>query len=503
MTAADLRRPIEAAPELAPDAADDKAQVARLKLLPPIERDRELKVVAKRLGCRVGTLAKVVADAIGETPDGGGSGSGSPLAIEDPEPWGEPVAGAAVLDELARELGRLVVMPGEAAAATALWVGFTYTIDAGGFAPRLLVKSPEKRCGKTTLLDALTEACSRPLPASNITPASLFRTVEKARPTVILDEADTFVRDNEELRGLVNSGHRKSLAFVVRTVEVNGDHEPRRFSTWCAMAIASIGALHGTIEDRSVVVELRRKLPTETVARLDEQARRRLRALASKLRRWADDHLASLRDADPATPAELHDRAADNWRPLLAIADLAGGDWPRKARDAARRLSGGDDKETARVLLLADLRALFAAHADPEWMASKTILAELAGLDERPWSEWSKGKPISSQALRSLLEDFKVYSSHNPDKTARGYKREAFADAWARYLPAEPAGEGSIRPSVRDAATARVSGAEVSVRGVAAPDGSGASEKPRKPSASDGWTDRAACSTPAMVEVRI
>jgi putative DNA primase/helicase len=161
-------------------AVEQQAEVERLASLDPILADREIKAAAKRLGCRVGTLDREVRQARSSTAAAAGAnGSGTPLEILDPVPWPEPVDGAAVLDELQRELSALVVMPPEASRATALWIMFTYTIDAGSFAPRLLIKSPEKRCGKTTLLDALTEVCRRALPASNITAPALFRTVEK------------------------------------------------------------------------------------------------------------------------------------------------------------------------------------------------------------------------------------------------------------------------------------------------------------------------------------
>jgi putative DNA primase/helicase len=315
---------------------------------------------------------------------------------------------------------------------------FTHALDAGTFSPRLLIKSPEKRCGKTTLLRALTEVCRRPLPTSNITAPALFRTVQKIRPTLILDETDTFVGGNEELRGVINSGHSRSLAYVVRLVEVDGDFEPRKFSTWCPMATAGIGGLHGTIEDRSVIVELERKLPGETVECLDEAARGRLRVLARKARRWVDDHWMTLTGAKPAVPAGLHDRAADNWHPLLAVADAAGGEWPTRARDAAKVLSGGDDADTLATMLLADVRAIFFRRSDPAELRSCEIVAALVAMDHRPWPEASKGKPLTTTKLASLLKRFRIKPRHT--ETANVYRGEDFTDAWKRYLPP---GEGN------------------------------------------------------------
>jgi hypothetical protein len=440
----DLARRQEATP-------DWRVDVARLAELPPIEADREMAAVAARQGCSLPTLRTEVKKARGEQETGGTLGLGRPLELPERVPWYEPVGGAALLDELDAALARHVVMPDPARHATALWEVFTYAIDCFEHAPRLRIRSPVKRCGKSTLLDCLLETCCRPLPATNVTGPALFRSIELVRPTLLLDEGDSFMRDNEEVRGLVNSGHRRSLAFVLRVVEIEGQFEPRQFSTWCPMAIASIGPLAGTIEDRSVIVELRRRLPGEEVTRLDKAARHDLVTLACKAARWAGDHVAELAEADPAIPAALNDRAADNWRPLLAIADAAGGEWPARAREAAVTLAGEARDDTARLQLLGDLRELFGGGEEKhDWLATKAILAHLNGLEERPWSTWSKEKPLNPQGLRSLLEPFAVYSSHNHEKTMRGYKHDALRDAWSRYLPDDPLyPEGGIDPSIR------------------------------------------------------
>ena len=228
--------------------------------------------------------------------------------------------------------------------------------------PLLGITSPEKRCGKTTLLALLTALALRALPASNITPAALFRAVERFRPTLIIDEADTFLREREELRGILNSGHTHETAFVVRTV--GDEHEPRAFSTWSPKAIALIGRLPSTLEDRAIPIPMKRKAPGEEVERLRlDRIAESLSDIRSQAMRWAQDCTERLRQADPEVPAGLHDRAADNWRPLLAIADDAGGAWPAKARTAAADLSGaGDGDASARVQLLSDIRSALAEH---------------------------------------------------------------------------------------------------------------------------------------------
>jgi Protein of unknown function (DUF3631) len=140
------------------------------------------------------------------------------------------------------------------------------------------------------------------------------------RPTLLIDEADSFVKDNEELRGILNSGHTKAAANMIRNV----DHKPRRFSTWAPKAIATIGTLADTLEDRAVVVRLQRKPPGATVERLGRRDNADFAALRSQAARWAADNFNKLADPDPKMP-DLNDC---NWRPLLAIADLVGGTWP-------------------------------------------------------------------------------------------------------------------------------------------------------------------------------
>jgi putative DNA primase/helicase len=182
--------------------------------------------------------------------------------LHEPEPWPEPVNGADLLDALATNVRRHVVLFEHAADTGALWVVHTYLLDCFGISPRPAITSPEKGCGKTTLLDVLSRLASRPLSAANASAAAIFRVVELQRPTLLIDEADTFLPENDELRGILNSGHRQA-GSVIRTV--GEDFEPRSFSTYSACAIALIGKLPATLADRSVRIELRRRRADEAI----------------------------------------------------------------------------------------------------------------------------------------------------------------------------------------------------------------------------------------------
>lgn len=356
------------------------------------------------------------------------------IKFDDPEPWPTPVTTKDLLDEIVRTIRRFVVLSEHEVVAVALWILHTWTFMTSMICPILGVESPQKRCGKSTLLSILADLCCRALLASNISPASVFRTIEKYGPTLIIDEADTFLRDNEELRGVLNSGHTRATAYVIR---VDGDKfEPRIFSTWGPKAISLIGKLPDTLADRSVTVSMRRRRPDESIEKRRLNDAKDLIEIKRKCQRWADDHMNLLGIADPKISAGLNDRAADNWIPLLAIADLAGGEWPEKARRAALALSGVENElETIAVQLLCDFRDLFDEYGDR--LSSSFIIEHLCKLEERPWATWNHGKAISPRQIARSLQPFGIIpvTIRTGGETPKGYKKESFADTFARYLP--------------------------------------------------------------------
>jgi len=413
----------------------------RVAALPEAEREleRENKInVVSVFHKRPARIVDAFLREAGVRKNGGsgkGKAAGAPLALRDPEPWPEPVDGAALLDELAGTFRRYVALPDGAADALALWILHAHTLDAFQVSPRLALTSPEKRCGKTVCLTVLGALVPRPLPASNLTASAVFRSVERYQPTLLIDEGDSFLRDNEELRGVLNSGHTRSMSYVVRTT--GDDFEPALFSTWAATAVALIGKLPATLEDRSVVVPMRRRAPEERVERLRLDRLGELEPIRRRAARWAADNREALRTADPDVPELYSDRAADNWRPLLAIADAAGGEWPTRARQAARLLTptSGEDEDAAGVLLLADLRDLFAERG-ADRLASEDIIETLRKMEDRPWPEWRHGQPLTTRQLARLLKPFGIGPAkyRSGEKIVRGYLRESFSDPWSRYL---------------------------------------------------------------------
>lgn len=354
-----------------------------------------------------------------------------------------PVAdGAQLLADVRRALAQYVILPdAQSSTAVVLWIAATHAVPAWAHAARLVVRAPEKRCGKSRLLDIVEAMSHKPLMTVNASPSAVYRSIglsENDPPTLLLDEADTVfgpkAGEHEDLRGLLNAGHQRNRPAIrfdaaTRTVE--------RIETFAMAALAGIGAMPDTIEDRAVVIRMRRRAPGETVSpyrsRRDGPALDRLKV---RVHEWIRDNLEVLGAAVPAMPIE--DRAADTWEPLVAVADLAGGEWPSLAREAAVVLTEARDATAAastQTRLLADCRAIFLA-ADADALPTAGLLERLKSDPEAPWATFGPNG-LTPMRLGKFLGEFDI-SSRNlrlPTGQAKGYVRGDFADAWARYCP--------------------------------------------------------------------
>jgi hypothetical protein len=363
-----------------------------------------------------------------------------------PIPTAPAVDGAKLLAELRAAFTRYVVLPSPLAAdAVTLWTAATHAQPAWEHAPRLAVVSPLKRCGKSRLLDVVAETCHAPLITINATIAAVVRSIGADPPTLLVDEADTLwgtrkqADNNEDLRGLLNAGHQRNRPMLRWDVT---SRTAEQLDTFAMALLAAIGELPDTIMDRAVVVRMRRRAPGEQV---DPYRTRRdaplLHDLRERLATWARAHLPELQQATPAMP--LEDRAADTWEPLIAIADLAGGDWPAQARDAAATMTQAEAQQeedtAASVRLLADLRQIFTAD-DAEALYTSTILETLHQLEDAPWADWY-GHPLTTRDLARLLRPYQVESKNireHGGAPRKGYVRADLQDAWARYVPLHP-----------------------------------------------------------------
>jgi hypothetical protein len=400
---------------------------------------REMLVVALK-AIKVSRVA-ALADAATHGPDEAGDPAHDLVA--DDVPWPDRVEGAALLDALVEAVRRHVVLSREAARAIVLWIVLSYCDSVVDLLPLLLVTGPTKRCGKTRTVEIVGALASRALSVSNITAAALYRVIDKYHPTLLLDEADTFINDDPELRGVVNGGHTRHTARVIRCV--GDDSDPTVFSTWCPKLVSMIGTPKDTIIDRSIVIRLERMARGESVERLrPEHAHLVFSDRRRQIRRWVDDHLDAIRAADPAMPTGLHDRAIDNWRPLLAIADLAGGAWPTHARHAVCGLAGhGNDDEPIAEQLLADLYTIFHDEATVfdsrkrDRLSTARVTELLVALDSKPWATYNTktAKPLTQHQVARLLKRFNVrpIKTKIDMKTTNCYLRADLEPVWNRY----------------------------------------------------------------------
>lgn len=434
----------ESIPEPCPDAETQpqataeiplnpiRAEVERLARLSPLEYDKVRKEEAAALGVRPGTLdAEVKAmrkqTAADDTP------------FEEVEPWPGPVDGAALLDQITATVRRFIICSQETAQAVSLWVALTWFVDVVQVAPLAVITAPEKRCGKSMLLFLMGRMVPRPIMASSISPSALFRSIDAWKPTLLIDEVDACLKDNEELRGVLNAGHTRDSAFVIRCV--GDDHKPQQFNVWGCKVLSGIGHVADTLMDRSIILELRRKLPHESVERIRHAEPGLFNELCSKLARFSEDNSEQVRLARPELPHALNDRAQDNWEPLLAIATAAGGNWLATATAAALKLSGSDSAaQSIGIELLADIREVFEQkHVDR--ISSADLIKELCSDDERPWATYNRGFQIKPRQIASKLKGYGIHSKTiriGFGETPKGYELNQFREAFSRYIPSTP-----------------------------------------------------------------
>ena len=361
----------------------------------------------------------------------------------------EPIDGAELLDDVLAVLKRYVVFADEhQPVAVALWIAATHALSAFECAARLIVTSPEKRCGKTRLLDVINGTCHKPLATVNATVAAVFRSINGDHPpTLIIDEADTIfgskkaAENHEDLRALLNAGHQRGRPALrcVGPTEI-----PTEFNTFAMAALAGIGTMPDTITDRAVNITMRRRAGTERVSQF--RSRRDgpiLSALRDRIATWAEHLVDELSKAEPVMPVE--DRAADTWEPLIAIADAAGGHWPSSGRAACKALvaaaEAADEEQSLAVKLLGDIRQIF-IDSGQSFLASNVLVRELHGIEDSPWADFG----LTPRKLAYRLKDFGVRPGFNAAKTLRGYRIEHLTDAFSRYISPQPSKPSETAP---------------------------------------------------------
>jgi hypothetical protein len=350
--------------------------------------------------------------------------------MTDPDPSENPSSLDATLNGIRKIFHRQVVADESIYDAVTLWVAATHGYLAADWFPRFILTSPTPRCGKSTLMETAAAFVSRPLRVDNVSPAAVFRVVEQQHPTLLADEMDASMTN--ELRGIFNSGAARGGCVLRCEPTDDKSFEPVSFSTFCPVMLSGIGNMPGSVRDRSIIAKMQRAGCRGTQGRprpLRSARLHRVReTIVPHLVAWAPRITNAIAAGVTTFPPELHDRAQDGWESLIAVADLAGGSWPARARAAAVWLSGGQDAPSIREILLSDIRQIIhaaRAKAVDEWKAwqkggrkgvrprvvrkigSTNLVHELRNLEHRPWAEFGRDRlGLTVNRLASLLKPF-------------------------------------------------------------------------------------------------
>ena len=347
------------------------------------------------------------------------------------------------LDLVENYLRRFVAYPSDhALVAHALWIAHAHLMGCWDTTPRLAFMSAEKESGKTRALEVTALLVPEPILSISASPAVIVRLVSAGQPTILYDEIDGVFGNakmqeaNTDLRSVLNGGYRRG-AKVHRCVTHGKKIETEELDAFAPVAVAGLRDLPDTLASRSIFVRMKRRAPDEQV----ESFRYRYHAdeakpIREELAEWCGQHEADLAGAEPELSRGIEDRAADCWEPLLAIADAAGGDWPKRARAAASYLAnrGKDEAQTTGVELLGHCREAF---GNCQHLPTGILLERLIGRDESPWAD-IRGRPLDGRGLGLRLKGYGIKSKSvrvGEEKTTRGYGASDFADAWNRYLP--------------------------------------------------------------------
>ena len=418
--------------------------IARLAAMSRMEYGKVRIETAKRLGVTTKTLDDTIKAVCNER------NAASNLPFKEHEATFDPVDPAQLFSEISRAIRTYIVCEPEQADAATLWVVQTHLTDVAEVSPILLINAPERACAKTVLQQLLGLLTYHALFASNASTSALFRSIEKWAATLMIDEADTFFRENSELHGMVNAGYKKG-GFVLRS-EASGDSfEPKMFPVYGAKCIAGISLekhLPDATMSRGIVINMRRKMVHEKVERMRNLDKEQFERLGSQIARFAQDYAQQIRMARPQLPEELSDRAQDNWEPLLAIASCAGDEWLNRATAAALKLSASSDEKTSTSNdLLADIKTVLFAWDRPT-VKTQELIDKLNGDADMGWNTYNRGKPMTPRQLAKLLDPYGIKPKTVRQKdgtTPKGYERADFWDAFDRYIKPEPARQPTIQ----------------------------------------------------------
>jgi putative DNA primase/helicase len=407
--------------------------------LPVALRDAKLVELAAKLGCGPCELRDELEDLIG-----GGDVHSSEPPLWHVEPWGEPVTAAKLLPALISKYTAHVSVEPHEALVINLWVLFAWVHGIAKHSPLLVFTSAEPASGKSLALEVLSYLTPRPRQSVEITGPALYRFVDANKPTLLLDEVDSLFKRKPDFASLMKDSWSHT-ATVQRTVVVNGVYQTQFFSTFCPKAVAGLNPDMDLAQaSRTITIRMWPRPPGSKVSfkHSDDEEFAKLRQQAL---RWATDASADLQKRDPLLPPGFDDRQALNWKIPLAIAELAGGDWPDKARRAAEHLTKTHNEPSLGIQLLKVCYQLCAkaVKAKMGYFPTKALLTTLHADSSGPWLAYRGDKrvgPITEQQIAHLLKPFEIRSSSNGTQRIKGYRCADFAKNFERFRIGKPLG---------------------------------------------------------------
>lgn len=354
--------------------------------------------------------------------------------VAEIEPYHEPVTHDEIYTALYSLVHEHMAIDEPLKVAFVLWVIFTYLTDISDFAPIAWITAPERQCGKSTLLGLFERVVNKPMAFNNITQAVLYRVMEQFKPTLLIDEIDTSLKDKNELLGIVNAGYSRHASNVPRMNQDKGGIV-EKFDVFGAKVFSGIGEMKGTFASRAIRFELRRKTNSDKVKRFNKRTlpHETTNQLQRKVKRWAVDNRQAVQAVQ--TPLlQINDRDFDNWEILLQIATVLG--VYDKALQACLTICNRKDEPSLNEMLLSDIREVFTT----ERISSVDLLERLKADSEKYWSTYNNGTPLNVHQLAKKLKSFGIKSKAMRIKgeqgTVKGYERADFVKVWANYLPA-------------------------------------------------------------------
>ena len=340
-------------------------------------------------------------------------------------------------DFMVSELRRHIVFEDETQPlAITLWIAGTYLMDNWGLYPKLYINSPERECGKTSLLCIIEAFACNARMAASITPSAFYRIIESEGPTLLIDEADRTLRGNEELNGIINAGHTKRTAVKILSEPTHdGKWKSVEMSLWAPQAFAGIGTQADTLLSRSIKIKMRRKMVSEAVDTIPIDYFEQQQDLRYGIKSWSDKAGKSIAELTVSIPKTASDRAIDNWRPMFQIANTLMGEWPERVLTAFTEMEANDKESnplSEGAELLTDIQLLIENHKSNEIPAAE-LLSCLVIKQDSEWFQHNRGKPITQKWLSRMLQGYGIYTQRR--RHANVYDVKKLQEAFARYLP--------------------------------------------------------------------